>query len=259
MAARLLQHREGELLFLTLSHPSKRNALHPDILSELCTLLTSPISSPPRAAVLSGGNSFFCAGYDIEALPSHDAADAILPDSLVEQTMEAVEAAPFPMVAAIEGGAFGAGFELACRCDLRVAVRGAKLALTPAKLGIVYSSRGLSRLLSLLGLSTTKELVLLGQPITAERAYELGFVHRLVDTPAECHAVAASLAKTLAQNAPLAVQGMKRVLTLLSQEQLSSEQISEIQTLRANAFASADAQEGRRAFFEKRPPKFEGK
>ena len=136
------------------------------------------------------------------------------PDLATERAMEAVEAVPCPTVAFVNGAAFGAGCELAVTCDLRIASQGAKLGMPPAKLGVVYAAAGVRRFLALVGPAHTREMFFTGRPVDAAKALAIGLVDR-VASPADAEAAALALADEIAGNAPLAVQGMKRILRLL--------------------------------------------
>lgn len=260
MPPRLESSRQGDILLLTLSHPEKKNALSPSMLEAFIEILASERSlpTPPRVAVIASTGEIFSAGYDLNALPPF-LEDGPLPDDLVERAMAAIEEAPFPFIAALNGPALGAGCDLACSCDLRVAARASKFVLPPARLGIVYSMRGLARFSALLGVSRATELFLVGSPLSAERAYEIGLVHQLVEKPEEALPAALALASTIAKNAPLAVRGMRRALRLLARGGFSVEEEAELEALRRKSFGSDDAKEGVRAFFEKRPPDFRGR
>jgi enoyl-CoA hydratase/carnithine racemase len=169
-------------------------------------------------------------------------------------------AVPCPTVAFLNGFAFGGGFELAVTCDLRVARAGVKLAMTPAKLGVVYPEGGLRRFADLVGSARARELFFVGRAIDAETALAWGLVNRVAPA-ASAEADALALADEIAANAPLAVRGMKRILRLLDathERSLSDEERVEIAELRRCAFESADLREGRRAWEERRAPRFRG-
>lgn len=260
MPAQLLVQRAGDVLHLVISYPEKRNALTPEMLRRLIDLCAeeSTAPAPPRAALLTGEGDIFSAGFDLTALDTRG-DPAAPPDDLVARAAQAIEDSSFPWVAALTGSVFGAGFELACACDLRVGVEGSRYSLPPAKFGIVYAPRGLARFAASLGQPAARELLLTGIPLGADRAFALGFLQRLAPSPAEARAEAESLANTLSQNAPLAIQGMRRAFHSLALAGLSPALLAAIEADRAAAFSSEDVQEGLRAFFEKRPPVFRGR
>ena len=167
-----------------------------------------------RCLVLRGaGDQAFSSGFDIDAMEG-DGPGGDRPDLATERAMEAVEAVPCPTVAFVNGAAFGAGCELAATCDLRIASQGAQLGMPPAKLGVVYAAAGLRRFLALVGPAHTREMFFTGRPVDAAKALAIGLVDR-VAAPAEAEAAALALADEIARNAPIAVQGMKRILRLL--------------------------------------------
>jgi enoyl-CoA hydratase/carnithine racemase len=214
-----------------------------------------------RCLVFRGaGDKAFCSGFDIAAIPTGP-QEGDRPDLAVERAMEAVEAVPCPTVAFLNGAAFGAGAELAATCDLRVARPGVQIGMPPAKLGVVYAPAGLRRFLHLVGPARARELFFTGRPVDADEALAMGLVDRLV--PADrAEGAALALAAEIAGNAPLAVQGMKRVLRLLeaaAERGFTAEEREEIAQLRRRAFESDDVREGRAAFLEKRPPRFGGR
>ncbi len=248
----------GLVRVVTLANPRKRNALDFESLLELEEACLAAARDRVRCLVLRGaGEQAFSAGFDIGALP-RSGGGGERPDEAVERAMEAVEAVPCPTIAFVNGAAYGAGAELAVTCDLRIAARGASLGMPPARLGVVYSAAGLRRFLTLLGPARTRELFFTGRPVKAEEALSLGLVDRVVPAAEEA---ALALAEEIARNAPLAVQGMKRILRLLEsahERGLTGAEREEVAGLRRRAFESADLVEGRAAFLEKRPPRFTG-
>jgi enoyl-CoA hydratase len=250
----------GSVRVLLLDNPAKRNALDFRALDELEAACTAAARDAVRCLLLRGaGDEAFSSGFDLAEMGLVNGRGE-RPDEAVERAAEALEAVGCPTVAFLNGPAYGGGFELAATCDLRVAREGILLGLPPAKLGVVYPEGGLRRFLQLVGGARTRELFFSGRPIDAHVAHAWGLVNRLV--PAEGAAGAAlALAEEIAGNAPLAVQGMKRILRLLEtahERGLSAAERGEIAELRRRAFESQDILEGRQAFAERRPPRFRG-
>jgi enoyl-CoA hydratase/carnithine racemase len=245
---------------VTIDNAAKRNALDRPILEGLASTLAR---LDARCVVLTGAGSVFSAGYDIGDLAperlAEEAADLLTHP--FEAALAALDAVEVPVVAALGGHAFGGGLELALACDLRVCAAGARLGMPPARLGVVYAPSGLRRFLHLVGPTHARELFFTGRPVAAERAVAIGLVDRLLPR-AEAEAEAVALADEIAGNAPLAVQGMKRIFRLLetaAERGLTELEREEIAALRRTAFESDDVREGRAAFLEKRAPRFSGR
>ncbi|HEU4382286.1 MAG TPA: enoyl-CoA hydratase-related protein [Anaeromyxobacteraceae bacterium] len=256
---RIVVEDRGAVRVLTLDNPAKRNALDFGSLAELSQACDAAGRDRVRCLVVRGaGDQAFSAGFDLDAM---DAGDGDRPDLAVERAMEALEAVPCPTVAFLNGSAFGGGCELAVTCDLRVARAGVSLGMPPARLGVVYAAAGLRRFLGLVGPSRAREMFFTGRPVEAELALSWGLVNRVA--PAErAEAEVMALAEEIAQNAPLAVQGMKRILRFLEashERGLTEPERLEISDLRTRAFESDDLAEGRAAFAERRPPRFKGR
>jgi enoyl-CoA hydratase len=260
-APRIRVEDRGSVRVLVLDNPTKRNALDFRALDELEAACVAAAAQEVRCLLLRGaGDQAFSSGFDLAEMGQVNGRGE-RPDEAVERAAEALEAVRCPTVAFLNGPAYGGGFELAATCDLRVAREGILLGLPPAKLGVVYPEGGLRRFLQLVGGARTRELFFSGRPIDTHVAHAWGLVNRLV--PAEGAAGAAlALAEEIARNAPLAVQGMKRILRLLEmahERGLSGAERAEIAELRRRAFESEDILEGRRAFAERRPPAFQGR
>jgi len=261
MEPRVRAEDRGLVRVLTVENRAKRNALDFRALEELEAALEAAARDRVRCLLLRGaGEEAFSSGFDLAeiALTSRRGER---PDEAVERTADVLAALPCPTVAFLNGSAFGGGFELAVTCDLRVAREGIQLGMTPAKLGVVYSEGGLRRFLDLVGAARTRELFFTGRAVDAVTALAWGLVNQLLPA-AGAEAAALELAAEIAANAPLSVQGMKRILRLLEsahERGLSGEERGEIADLRRLAFESADLQEGRRAFQGRRAPRFDGK
>ena len=246
---------------ITLDNLRKRNALDFASLAEITAACAAAARDGVRCLVFRGaGDTAFCSGFDIAAIPVGP-HEGDRPDLAVERTMEAVEAVPCPTIAFLNGSAFGAGGELAATCDLRVARPGVAIGMPPAKLGVVYAPAGLRRFLHLVGPSRAREMFVTGRPVEADEALAIGLVDRVVPVD-EAEEATLALAGEIARNAPLAVQGMKRILRLLdaaAERGFTDAERDEVALLRRRAFQSDDVREGREAFLEKRPPRFTGK
>lgn len=245
---------------LVFDNPTKRNALDFQALEELEEACARAVRDDVRCLVLRGaGDEAFSSGFDIAEM-ALTSRRGDRPDEAVERAADALSALPCPTLAYLNGSAFGGAFELAVTCDLRVARAGVRLAMTPAKLGVVYPEGGLRRFADLVGSARTRELFFTGRVIDAEMALSWGLVNRVAPA-ATAEADALALAAEIAGNAPLAVRGMKRILRLLDgthERSLSEAERAEIAELRRRAFESADLREGRKAWEEKRAPRFRG-
>jgi enoyl-CoA hydratase/carnithine racemase len=248
---------------LTISNPAKHNALdHPilDAIAETLSTLSSP-QEDVRCVIVTGAHERFSAGYDIGEIPDEEfeeRAERLVAHPFTE-AIDALEAFPWPTLAALPGHTIGGGLELALACDLRVAAEGIRLGMPPAKLGLVYSHMGLRRFLDVIGASRTRELFLLGRYIDAHTALNWGLVNRVVPR-GELENSALELAGELAGNAPLSQVGNKRIIAALlrAESELPEEIERELIELRRASFASQDIREGVRAFSEKRQPQWRG-
>lgn len=248
---------------LTISNPAKRNALDHPILDAISATLgeLSATSSPARCVVVTGAHGMFSAGYDIGEIPDdefEERAERLVAHPFT-QAIDALEAFPYPTLAALPGHTIGGGLELALSCDLRVAQEGIKLGMPPAKLGLVYSHTGLRRFIDAIGAARTRELFLLGSYIDASTALSWGLVNRVAGEQ-ELEGVALALARELAGNAPLSQTGNKRVIEALLQaeSELPADVEAELIELRRASFASQDLREGMRAFAERRAARWRG-
>jgi enoyl-CoA hydratase/carnithine racemase len=249
---------------LTISNPAKRNALDHPILDAISATLTElgTADSRARCVIVTGAHEMFSAGYDIGEIPDEEfeeRAEALVAHPFTE-AIDALEAFPYPTLAALPGHTIGGGLELALSCDLRVAREGLKLGMPPAKLGLVYSHTGVRRFIDAIGAARTRELFLLGRYIDAQTALEWGLVNRVVLTE-QLEAATLELASELAGNAPLSQAGNKRVIAALLDARggLAEDVEAELIELRRASFASADMREGMKAFAEKRPPRWSGR
>ncbi|MDQ6835881.1 MAG: enoyl-CoA hydratase-related protein [Actinomycetota bacterium] len=262
---------EGQLLIdepaegvarLTISNPGKRGALDMAILDRFATVMPE---LDARCLVITGQERIFSAGYDIGDLGGWeqdvfaDEAEKLVAHPFAA-AIDAIDAYPYPTVAALNGHTIGGGLELALSCDLRIAARPIKLGMPPAKLGLVYSHTGIRKFIDAIGAPRTRELFLVGGQIEAPQAHDWGLVNSVV-APEDLNDAALRLATELAGNAPLAQRGNKRVIraVLDAEASLAPAVERELLELRRACFSSEDFREGVRAFAEKRPPQWKGR
>jgi enoyl-CoA hydratase/carnithine racemase len=254
-----LDHPAEHVARLTVDNPAKRNALDHEILDAFASTLPS---LDARCLLVTAAGPVFSAGYDIGNLPREQFADTA--EALVahpfHEAIEALDAYPFPSVAALNGHAIGGGLELALTCDLRVASEEARLGMPPARLGLVYSHTGLRRFVDAIGAPRTRELFFTARSVSAPTALQWGLVNEVV-SPDEVEARGVEYAARIAANAPLSLRGNKRVIgALLAAEMgLDSSTEAELVALREACFRSDDFLEGVRAFAEKRTPRWTGR
>jgi enoyl-CoA hydratase/carnithine racemase len=260
----LLVQRKGNICTLVLNRPEKRNSLSLDLLIELYQALKELSKDDTvRAIVIRGtGDMAFSSGYDITAIPTSITPEVkriIRDQNPFELAIEMIEDYPYPVIAMLNGYAFGGGCDLAVSCDMRIAADDIRMGMVPAKLGMVYTPNGLRRFIRTIGLSATKEMFFTGRLYEASRVKEMGLVDYLVPR-GELESFTYSLAEEIAGNAPLSLKGIKRILNLvLRSERMNDEDLKEADEIMAHALGSDDLKEGQTAFIQKRKPEFKGK
>jgi enoyl-CoA hydratase len=249
----VVTRREGAVLVVTLNRPDRLNAITKAMAEGIAAAMDELDADAGLAVgILTGAGGKFSAGADVRGFLTDGVPRAGGRGfaGLVQRPSRK------PLIAAIEGFAIGGGFEIALACDMIVAAAGAKIGLSETKVGLAAAGGGLLNL-SRIPLQLAMEMNLVGEPLPAERLYEVGLINRIAKS-GEALATALDLAQRIAANAPLALAGVKEVIWNCAawphQDRWSHQ--SEITDDITN---SADAQEGFRAFAEKRPPVWAGK
>ena len=241
---------------VTLNRPKVLNALSPDVIRELTSALADlDADESVRAVVLTGGPRVFAAGADIGDMADQGPVDQLLRD----QTGRWAPLAGFrkPLIAAVNGYALGGGCEVALMCDLIVAGETARFGQPEINLGIIPGAGGTQRWPRTAGKYVAMEVMLTGAALTAQRAYELGIVNKVV--PAEMTiGVAQRLARELAAKPPLALRMAKEAVLKAFEAPLAEGLASERKSFYF-LFATEDQKEGMHAFLEKRKGVFKGK
>ena len=255
----LLLERDGPVAIVTLNRPKVLNALNSQTLSELAGVLAElKADAAVRAIVLTGaGEKSFVAGADINELAALRPVEAIEHARQGQQVLDTIENLGKPVIAAVNGFALGGGCELAMACTIRLAADSARFGQPDINLGIIPGYAGSQRLPRLVGKGVALEILLSGDMVGAERAYEIGLVNRVV-AAADLMAEAKKLAHMLASKAPIAVRYILDAVHQGMETTFSSGEFLESSLFGAIA-ASADMREGTTAFLEKRKPEWQGK
>ena len=251
-----LLHLSDGRATLTLNRPDQHNRLHVDDLLALQRHFDSlATDASVKLLVLTGSGRSFCSGFHIGEFDSGAAEAHSAGPHLFEQTVDALETLALPTVCRLNGSVYGGAIDLALACDFRVGVVGMTLRMPAARLGLHYYPNGLRRYVSRLGLATAKRLFLLAESVPAAELLALGYLDRLAE-PKQLDAEVQAIADALAAGAPLALRGMKTSLNELARGEF---QLAGMREREALCAGSADLQEGKAAFAEKRAPRFAGR
>ena len=235
-----LDWETAKVAVVTIDRPERRNAVDVQACADLIAATEEAVAAEARALVLQGAGGHFCAGADLGAVEDPAFTPAL------QQALLAVAAAPLVVLAAIEGVCMGAGVQLAVAADLRVVTADARLAVPAGRLGLAVDTWTAARLAAAAGPGEAAALLLAAAEIPGARAHAIGFAQRLGSPDA-----ARAWAVEVAALAPLTVRAHKLALSRPVGD-------VEAEAARVAAWRSADLQEGRAAFAERRPPRFTG-
>ena len=249
--------KDDHILHVTLNRPERRNALSTPIcerLLELPGLIENDIDI--RCVIFTGEGDGFCSGADLKERKELGPEARWKYVELVDRALLDIEKIPVPVIAAINGHALGGGTELTIGCDIRLSVAKADFGLTETGIGIIPTG-SIVRLLRDGHDGLNALLTFSAARFNAHRMQEMGFLHQVVNTPAELRELAISLAGQIARNAPLALRAAKKVKQELMAEQTAKSMVT-AELIRRTLDSSADCIEGLTAFAEKRDPVFIG-
>ena len=263
--ANILQHTDGAIATITVSNPSKHNAITPEMWQALGEAFSAAERDPSvRVIELTGeGEQAFVSGADIGRFGERAATERVATERVA--TISASSNAPYllplacskPTVATIRGFCMGGGLGLAAACDIRLCADNAVFRMPAARLGIGYSFEGLGRVIDLIGPANASDIFLSARRFNAAEALRLGFVQQVLPL-AEFAAASRAYLTQMAENAPLSLLAMKRSTRAWLQP-AAERDMAAVKAAIAVCMQSDDHREGKAAFMEKRTPNFQGR
>lgn len=259
MSDHVIIRREGRTVRITLNRPEKRNSLTKEMLAQIKEFFQKEAAAkdPALVIIIRGAGNTFCAGFDLNELwedISNGGENYISEANVFESCFQTIWGHPFPVIAVIEGKAIGGGSILACSCDIRIGVTGMTFGFTPAKLGVVYPTKGMLRLISVVGPTFAREMSLTAKFYDDKKALECGFINCLVNE-GQLEETIQEYSRSIQKLSPSALRGIKRQLNIIGSTELDH---VELQKILESTTRSDDPKEGIRAFLDKRNPDFSG-
>ena len=252
MSDPVLTEVRGNVLIVTLNRPEAKNAANKALAEGVAAAMDRLDSETDlRVGIITGAGGTFCSGMDLKGFLAGETPQ--IPGKGFAGLTEAPPAKP--LIAAVDGYALAGGFEIALACDLIVANKDSKFGIPEVKRGLAAAAGGLVRLPRQIPQRLAMELALTGEFVSAQRAYEMGLINRIVEGVALEGAL--ELANTISANGPLAVAASKQVIRE-QQDWSQAEQWKNQYALTAKVFTSNDAREGAAAFAQKRAPNWTG-
>jgi len=260
---------EGEIAYVALNRPEKRNAVNTDMLKALPEVIAKADQPAVRAIILYGEGAVFSAGIDFSSLASSDTGSSSSSGGGInmsrfrrfvaesQASLNSLENIEKPVIGALHGYVGGLGLEIALACDARICASGTKLGMPEVRLGLIPDVGGTTRLTRTVGYAAAKELIMTARMIDAEESHRIGLVNRVVGTGTQLSA-AEELAREMARNAPLAVGLAKRLID--RGQNLDKATFMELEALAQSLlFQTEDFVEGAQAAAQRRDPKFKGR
>lgn len=251
--AELTVRQDGPVAYLAFDRPAKRNAVN-DAVIEALSAYFSDIPAGVKVVVLSGNGGHFSAGLDLSEQVQREPLEVMRHSRNWHGVMHRIQFGGVPVVAALSGAVMGGGLEIAAACHVRVAEEGTKFRMPEGQRGIFVGGGGSVRIGAIIGADRLTEMMLTGRTYTAEEGLRLGLAHHLAPA-GEALAKASELARQVAQNSAtvnyLIIQSLARIGKMSAEDGLYAESLAA-----ALSQTGADAEEGLRAFLEKRKPNF---
>jgi enoyl-CoA hydratase len=257
----LVVEKRGAVGWIVFNQPAKRNAINGAMWRGIAPAMAQFDADPEvRCVAFRGaGTEAFAAGADISEFEKVRADRAAVAeyDGLLDKVLHAIQDSRKPSVAMIYGYCMGGGLEIALACDLRYCAESAQFGIPAAKLGLAYNIEGHKRLIETVGHARAREIMYLGRRYGAPEALAMGLVNAVVkDAALEAHV--SDIVKALCENAPLSIANSKTIIEQFVKSS-GSPDAPLMEAAMARCAKSVDYQEGRKAFMEKRKPRFTGK
>ena len=251
--------KKDTILIVTLNRPEVRNAINGEMMHEMRTLWQELYVNQDklRCVILTGANPAFCAGADLKERNNIGIAVWQSQHAVFEQAMLGMLDCPIPVIAAVNGAAYGGGLELVMASDFAYASATASFGQPEVKIGIMPGALGTQHLPKACGMSRAKELTFTGDAFQAHEAYDWGIINKVCDADELMDEVMETAVK-ICENAPLAIQQVKKALNMSQQLDIKSGFAYELEAYN-RLLPTKDREEGIRAFNEKRKPEFYGK
>jgi enoyl-CoA hydratase/carnithine racemase len=256
----LIETTEPHVVVVTLNRPERRNAFNTQMGLDLAAFFRDVYVDPEdvRCIIITGyGTKAFCAGADLKERDGMTTEQWASQHAVFEQMTLAMMDCSVPIIAAVNGAAFGGGCELALGADFIYAATSARFAQTETRLGIMPGAGGTQQLPRAVGVRRAKELILTAEPFMAQQAYEWGMANQVCDDESLMDEALAA-ARKIAANAPIAVRQAKKSVGMATQTDLKTGYAFEVEAYN-RMVSTEDRMEGVRAFNEKRKPDFKGR
>ena len=244
---------------ITLNDLKHLNALSAHLVEDIINGIKEVDKPDTRVVIIRApkGIKVWSAGHDVKELPTN-AKDPLTYNDPLRRIVRYIQEFQHPVIAMIEGSVWGGACELVMSCDILIASEHSTFAITPAKLGVAYNLSGVLNFMKNTSLPIMKEILFTAQPITAQRAREIGLINHAVPTE-ELEEFTMNMVNIIKHNAPLAISVIKDEMRVLSEAfPLNPEAFEKIQAGRRTVYNSKDYAEGIKSFFEKRKPVFTG-
>ena len=258
---KIIAKKENGIGWVIITNPEKRNAMSIEMYEAMAAALKSYATDPEvRVVILKGeGGKSFISGADISQFKERRSTleQVRAGEAISEANNKALRECPKPTIAMIRGFCMGGGLGTAIVCDIRIASDDSQFGVPAAKLGVGYRFNGIRRLTEVVGPQFTAEIFYTGRRFSAQEAYDMGLINRMVPA-ADLEKYVLDFATTLANNAPLTLKAVKQCLIELKKDP-AERNLDLCQKMVEDCFTSQDYVEGRNAFMEKRKPAFKGK